>query len=213
MRRLEYCGRPNPFLDIHGFVEAIRRRNPGITDAGVNYLVKHAVETREPRVPKRTVVLLGADILTADLTSLPAHRWLPDNVISMIEMYPPDTGELIEELDASAQKIVLRGKDPGRVNRLSIVSITGLMASYVWCEANEWLQWVSEHDYDLILAHGRKRFRDPDVHGPHREVRSYEAPAVERQVFTVKDVQEGEPDRFLNERTIKNYVSGAELAG
>ena len=71
------------------------------------------------------------------------------------------------------------------------MSHRNLSRTYSWCFANNWLQEVTDADYDLILSMpgmGQK-FRDPDIHGPYQDVRSYDGPGVvtQRHVAPLSD--------------------------
>lgn len=196
VRRLEFAPR-SPFHDIDGFVDRIRSAHPGISDQGVSQAVKRALTGFKPRHPSRVVHLYGADILTADLTQLPAWPHITDGEKRRIQQYPIAGGEVIPtDVDAVARRMVqedLAGRiNAARINRSVLISPPGLRQTYVWRASNGWVQEVQDADYDLILSTpaNRRLFRDPDIHGPYVPVRSYDAQG--EVIATARNLREAE---------------------
>lgn len=187
-RRLEFAPR-SPFHDIEATVTKIRQANPGITDMGVNQAVKRMLTGYKSRHKGRVIHLFGADIMAADLTTIPAWQWVTPGEQRRVMQYPVDTGERVpNDVDGPVRRMVqeeLRGRLNSRaVNRSVLISPPGLQQTYVWRHSNGWIQEVTDDDYALILSTptNRRLFRDPDIHGAYVPVRSYEAPG---EVITV----------------------------
>ena len=71
MKRLEFAPY-SPFHDIEATVAKLRASFPGISDDGVNQAVRRMVYGYKARHNGRVIHLFGADIMTADLTTIPA---------------------------------------------------------------------------------------------------------------------------------------------
>ena len=182
----------SPFHNIHATVRSIRARFPGITDHGVNQAVKRMLGGYNPRHPGRHVALFGADIMTATLEDLPTWPYLPDGQRRRLMDHPVTGGLVLDDTleadddpkrQALAQMEMANRLDRHAVNRSVLISPRGLSQTYVWSLNSGWVQEVTDADYALILKHpfSRSRFRDPDLHGPYENVRSYDGPGVVTQ--------------------------------
>lgn len=178
-RRLEFAPR-SPFHDIEGTVAKIRQANPGITDMGVNQAVKRMLTGYKSRHKGRIFHLFGADIMTADLTTIAAWPMIGEYERRRVSAHPIDAGARIpDDIEGPArramQEALVSRHDYHNVNRSSLISPPGLSQTYVWRLANDWMQEVADADYALILSTpaNRRLFRDPDIYGPYNVVRSY----------------------------------------
>lgn len=184
-RRLEYHGRKHAFENLASFVAMVKARYPSITPEGINQIVARNVANREARSPARMVQLLGADIMTSDLTTIPAWPFLGPQTQRDIATYPHDTGERVDELDARSQVRLVTGLVREKINRSALISPRGLQQTYVWSDATHWTQEVTDADYDLIM---RQRslaavLREPDLVGPYVEIRPYDVPVTAVHAF------------------------------
>lgn len=186
MKRIELAPL-SPFHDLEGTVRKIRAAKPGITDQGVNQAVKRMLDGYNPRTPGRIVHLFGRDILTEDVTSIPAWPWVGEGEKRRVLQHPVMGGETIpDDLVGITRKmrqeeLAGRGSEArASINRSVLISPPGLQQTYVWRLATGWVQEVTDADYDLILSTpaNRRLFRDLDIHGPYVDVRSYEAPRI-----------------------------------
>ena len=206
-RRLDLAPK-SPFHDIEGFVGRVRAAHTGITDAGVNHVVKRSLDGYNPRHSGRVVHLYGADIMTADLSSIPAWDLITPEEQRRIAEHPMDTGERIDPENVKVSQLELaRRLDRRNVNRSVLISPRGLSRSYVWRLSSAWVQEVTDDDYALILSvQGNTRiFRDPDIHGPYTDARSYDAPPT--ATYITKD--QGDVDALMRELTRRPQWSGA----
>jgi hypothetical protein len=185
MPRLEFASY-SPFHDIEGTVAKLKAKHPTISDHGINVAVKRMLDGYKPRHKGLVVHLYGADILTADLEDIPAWPWVSDAEKRRIQKYPIDKGERVpNDVDAEVRRMVqeeMAGRlSPWMIHRSVLISPPGLQQTYVWRQANDWIQEVTDADYALILStpYNRRHFRDPDIHGPYVPVRSYDTPGEE----------------------------------
>lgn len=220
MRRIELAPL-GPFHDLEATVAKIRAAHPGITDRGVNQAVKRMLDGYKPRHKGRIVYLFGADIMTAQLDAIPAWPWLSDGAKARLLEHPIAGGTCLPETvdgddDPKRIDLVQAGLVNAHyrrdVNRSVLISPRGLSQTHVWRIDNDWMQEVTEADYRLIFAHpaSRRRFRDPDLHGPYQDVRSYEAPGIvtHREVSTsMRDVE------YMLRQTSRNQTwQGSDLS-
>ncbi len=208
-RTLIYYGRRNPFENIASFVAMVKTRYPAITTEGIDQIVARQVAYRAPRSPARIVQLLGADILSADLTTIPAWPYLGEQTKRDIERYPAETGERVDELDAASQVRLVTGLVKEKINRSALISPRGLQQTYVWSQATAWTQEVTDADYDLILKQQPLAavLRDPDLTGPYVEIRPYDVPVANTYAFN--DMQEAQ--RFHDDLKRHPQFAGVDL--
>jgi hypothetical protein len=212
-RRLELAPY-SPFHDIEGTVAKIRAQHPGITDMGVNQAIKRMLTGYKPRHKGRIVHLFGADILTADLTTIAAWPVMGDWEKRRLSLYPIDTGDRIpDDIEGPARRamqeaLATRG-DIRNVNRSVLISPPGLSRTYVWRQSNGWMQEVSDDDYALILSTpaNRRTFRDPDIYGAYVPVRSYDAPG--NVVATARNLRDA--DYLIRQTQRRPSWSGADV--
>lgn len=188
MKRIELAP-VGPFHNLERTIESIKAAYPGITPLGVDQAIKRMLDGYKPRTPGRIVHLYGADIMTADLETIPAWPWMGDGEKRRILDHPITGGETIpDDLTGALRKmrqeeLAGRGREArALINRSVLISPPGLRQSYVWRLTNGWVQEVQDTDYDLILSTpaNRRLFRDPDIHGPYQDVRSYADPGIVR---------------------------------
>lgn len=209
-RNLTYHGRKHAFENLASFVAMVKARYPSITPEGINQIVARNVASREARSPSRMVQLLGADIMTADLTTIPAWPFLGPQTQRDIASYPHDTGERVDELDAKSQVRLVTGLVKEKINRSALISPRGLQQTYVWSDATQWTQEVTDADYDLIL---RQRslaavLRDPErAGGVYVEIRPYDVPVT--TVHPFNDMMEA--SRFHDDMTSSPHFAGIDL--
>jgi len=209
-----------PFHDLEATVARIRAAHPGITDRGVNQAVKRMLNGYKPRHKGRIVYLFGADIMTAQIDAIPAWRWLSDGAKARLLEHPTEGGTCLPEtvdgdddqtrIDLVQAGLINEHYRKG-VNRSVLISPRGLSQTYVWRIENDWLQEVTPADYRLIFAHpaSRRRFRDPDRHGPYQDVRSYDGPNIvtHREVSrSMRDVE-----YMLRQTTAAKNWQGSDL--
>jgi hypothetical protein len=199
MKRLEFAPK-SPFQNIHGTAANLRANHPGISDHGVNQAVKRMLMgsrlTRldnnttqqvhpgyKPRTKWRVVHLFGADIMTADLTQIPAWNWIAPGEKGRLVMHPITSGVTIpDDLTGKdrrdAQEILAKQYPPSGINRSVLIGLPGLQQTYVWRIENGWMQEVTDHDYDLITStpSNLQMFSNPDINGEYVPARSYAAP-------------------------------------
>ena len=208
-RTLIYTGRRNPFENIASFVAMVKARYPAITKEGIDQIVARQVAYRAPRSPARIVQLLGADIMTADLATIPAWPFLGPETRRDIEQCPQDTGERVDEMDAASQVRLVTGLVKGKINRSALISPRGLQQTYVWSDATQWTQEVTDADYDLIMQQRSLAavLRDPDLTGPYVEIRPYDVPVANTYAFP--NMQEAQ--RFHDDLKRHPQFAGVDL--
>lgn len=206
---LDYTGRRNPFENISSFVAMVKARYPAITKDGIDQLVARQVAYRKPRSPARIIQLLGADILSADLTGIPAWPYLGEQTKRDIARYPADTGERVDELDAKSQVRLVTGLVKEKINRAALISPRGLQQTYVWSETTAWTQEVTDADYDLILQQKALAavLRDPERVGPYIDIRPYDVPV--EHVYAFNDMQEAK--RFHDDLKRHPQFAGVDV--
>lgn len=173
-----------PFHDLAATVDKIKNAYPGITDKGVNQAIQRMLGSYNPRTPGRIVHLFGADIMTEHLETIEAWPWIGDGEKRRLQDHPISGGEMIPD-DVTGvlrkmrqEELAGRGREArAHINRSVLISPPGLQQTYVWRLSRGWMQEVLEADYHLILSSpaNRRLFRDPDIHGPYRDVRSYDS--------------------------------------
>lgn len=217
-RTIVFSGGRNPWEDIHGFKAYVKAKHPGISDKGINQVVKLAVGEYQPRIvhqdgsTARIVMLFGADIMTADLETLPAWPYLAPSAKQRLADHPIVGGATVDPENVQLSRAELANRlERHTVNRSALVSIAGMEQSYVWSADTPvpWTQMVSENDYHLIMGSPQRRlFRDPDLHGPYVPVRSYDAYQVaERHTGNKSDLV-----HYIKETTRQPQWSGADVA-
>lgn len=186
MPRLSYHGGKNPFVDIHAFTAHAKATYPGITQDGINHLVKLSLDNLRERQRNRVYTLFGADIMCEHPEDLAIWPHLPRSHKERVLAHPLVGGTRVEEYEdhrVAQMELALR-LDRRAVNRSVLISPRGLEYTYVWRQSLSWEQEVSQKDYDLLMsvAPVRRLLKDPEIVGPYQPVRSYEAPVIERHV-------------------------------
>jgi len=153
-RNLTYFGRKHAFENLASFVAMVKTRYPSITPEGINQIVARNVANREARSPARMVQLLGGDIMTADLATIPAWPFLGPQTQRDIASYPHATGERVDELDAKSQVRLVTGLVKEKINRSALISPRGLQQTYVWSDATQWTQRRLRPDPAAAVARG-----------------------------------------------------------
>ncbi len=208
-RTLEYHGRKHAFENLPSFVAMVKARYPAITPEGINQIVARNVANREARSPSRMIQLLGADIMTADLTTIPAWPFLGPQTRRDIATYPHATGERVDELDAKSQIRLVTGLVKEKINRSALISPRGLQQTYVWSQATAWTQEVTDADYDLILKQRSlaRVLRDPERVDPYVEIRPYDVPVT--AVHEFDDMMEA--SRFHDDMQRHPHFAGVDI--
>lgn len=215
MKRLDFAPK-SPFHDLDGFIANIKKAHPAVTDHGVERAIKRALDGYNPRHAGRVHHLYGADIMTATVEDIPAWPHITPPEQDRIREHPVDAGERIDpDTDPGIRNLLqmeLAGRlDRRTVHRSVLISPRGLQCSYVWRQSTGWVQEVTDHDYRLILAvQGHTHlFRDPDIHGPYVDVRSYAgAPVTERH----ETRSQSDVDALMRDYTRRPTWSGADLS-
>lgn len=224
MTLIEFAPR-SPFHDIEGTVRRIREKFPTITDLGVNQAVARMLDSGQPRGYKprtkgRFVYLFGADIMSADIESIPAWPYMNDAVRERILSHPTEGGITLEEKvagddDPTQIELIQAGLANSQyragVNRSVLISPRGLQNTYVWCYENRWLQDVTDADARLILGvrGADQKFRDRTIHGPYEDVRSYEGPNIVR---TRIEAPASEADYIMRQLKAAKSWQGTDLS-
>jgi hypothetical protein len=213
MRTLEYTGGVSPFVDIKSFVDKIRKDRPGITDIGVDQLVKRTVMALDPRFKGRFVSLFGADIMSADVEDIPAWNYLPPIQQRRILAHPINGGIMVDSEDPRfSQRELVGANNHAEINRSALISPPGLTQTYCWCHQTNWLQDMPEEDYNRIRAEPalRRLFRDPNVHGLYLAPRSYQNTLV-RERHIARDASD---IKVLKKQYSRSHaVQGVTLEG
>jgi len=202
----------SPFHDINGFVANIRAAHPGISDKGVDQSIKRALDGYNPRHSGRVVHLFGADIMAATVEDIPAWPYITAGEQQRILDHPMETGERVDDHDGKVSQLELANRlNRESVNRSVLISPRGLQQTYVWRLTTNWIQDVTNDDYNLILSEqgNRRLFRDPEIHGPYVDVRSYANPPVLSRMVTA---DQRDIDAFMRERTHRPSWSGVDTA-
>lgn len=193
-----YTGLRNPAQNPKGFIDSVRKKYSNISNHDIQILYTRAVMLAQP--PKSSRMLLGRDILSDDVESLPWWKHLAPYYRRLILDHPVDSGMLLKGGSAEVKKALAYqgGQQRSSINRESLVSIPGLENTYVWCKMNAWAQDVSPHDLDLIRAQQagsmrafNRSIRVLEEDGPYEYVRPYgNAHVRERfKARTVDDIQ------------------------
>lgn len=209
-RVLVWSGGTNPFANLPAFVAHVKTKYPGISDKGLSQIVKRSLDLYDPGHSRKVVHLFGADILTADLESIPAWPYIAPGEQQRLRDHPHDRGERVDEDNVKVSQLELaRSLNRQAVHRSALISPRGLQQTYVWSTATNWQQEVTDHDYDLILATpGQRRlFRDLEVSGPYAPIRSYDVyPVVSRHAGNA-----GTLNDFIKDRTRTPQWAGTDL--
>lgn len=151
-RTLEYLGRTRIRRDPVATEAEVRRRHPGLSEAGVIEVVRGLL-FQDPGRPEMLVVhLWGADILSDDPT--PIRAW------ALATRY--------------WREVILNADE---AKRRDMIDPKGLSASYVWRREGRWVQEVSDEDVEVIRqSAARTWFRDPERFGPFTPQRAFDFP-------------------------------------
>ena len=191
MRTLEYTGYKNVQESqetLQKFVDRLLKTYPGIkTIDQIRSAIYRATVERKQRFRAgeggTVTVFFGADIMSDEPLSNPAWQFMPAGW---------------------AQAILSQSTDLREAMR----TVKGLSQTYFFTWHNNWLQEVTDEDYDLIMtSQYRKMFKDPEIHGLHVEVRAYDGIKMER--ISVNSLEESQ--RVLAERKQRNWKHGADL--
>lgn len=214
-RRLEYTGGIHPFAGpgIGFFAEQIRKRQPGITDRGVNEVVMRMVAQYDPRTKNRSVALLGDDIMTADPASLPVWDLLAPKIQRRILAHPFDTGERIDPLAERAIEMERMETLPRHAVNRSFLIWPPLKQTYCWRKNSPtpWTQEVRDDDYIVIMNDPihRRNFQDPDLKGPYQDVRAYDYANLAKERHIAHDMADVEALKRQYSRT--HHTQGVTL--
>lgn len=151
-RTLEFLSMSRIRRDPAAVEAEVRRRHPGLSEAGVIEVVRGLL-FQDPGRPEMLVVhLWGADILTGDPTTIPA--W------PLATLY--------------WREVILNA---GEAKRRAMIDPEGLSTSYVWSKAGNWVQEVSDEDVEVIRqSRARTWFRDVQRFGPFTPHRAFDFP-------------------------------------
>ena len=126
--------------------------------------------------------------MTDDLTSIEAWPYLGALWRHELTLYPVNGGVVVDE-DSDLRTMTLQGaiasKGQRSINRRSLVVPRGIRRTYVWCNANQWIQDVLDHDVKIIretpiLQHC---FQSAEVSRGELVIQGYERPVKEQIGF------------------------------
>lgn len=158
-KRLTFIGHDVLRRDPITFLEGLRQRFPNVSETGIQAIAKRELGKKPPRYDQYVQGLFGEDILTDDVTTIAAWRWL--------------TPILRREVQQASLE-----------QRRAMVDPKGLSATYVWRKDNGWVQEVTDSDADILRASGaRTWFRDTDMFGTHVPTRMWDFPVIETHTF------------------------------
>lgn len=158
-KRLTFIGHDVLRRDPVKFLDGLRQRFPNVSETGIQEIAKRELGKTPPRYDRYVQCLFGEDILTDDVTTIPAWRWLTPILRRQIQGVP------IEQ-------------------RRELVDPKGMSATYVWRKDNGWVQEVTDSDADILRAsNARTWFRDTDAFGTHVPTRMWDFPVIESQSF------------------------------
>ena len=164
--RLEFIGREVIRKDPMKFLEQLRAKFPNVSEKGLHAIAGAEFEKRHPRTPRMVVHLFGRDILSDDLTSIPAWPLID----------PKEKRVLVNATRERREQMI----DPQELSR-----------TYVWRQSAGWVQEVTDHDADVLRrSTARGWFRNIDAHGPFVPTRAWDFPVKERHTAgTLADAQ------------------------
>lgn len=194
MRTLEYMGSPGPWRDIAKFVAAVKAASPHLDDVQIMAVVHRENARKRPRHSKRTFHIFGADILSDDLQSMDAwpylhHIWKRD-----LSKYPLEGGRHIRSTDEDAPvhlQTAIASHSAHQVNRRTLLVPAGLSKTYVWCQANNWMQDVADTDVAIIRNTRTLNlmFRDPHLADGPLQIQDYRRQAT-GEIYKFKTADE-----------------------
>ena len=144
----------------------------------------------KPRHDSSHWQVFGRDILTDDLHSIPAWRFIDSWWQQNLPLFPLTGGEVITGVDAAQRlKAAIDSLGIQRVNRRSLLIPDGLTHSYVWCKANRWVQEVADPDVSVLRTTPmlNQCFRSAAHADNPVTPRTYEYGGTERHAFTSFD--------------------------
>lgn len=180
---LEFIGQAGPWRDIAKFVAAVKAASPHLDDAQIMAIVHRENARKRPRHSKWTFHVFGADILSDDLQSMDAWGYLPSRWQRDLPMYPVQGGRLIRTTDDDAPihlQTAIAQNGAHQVNRRSLMVPDGLSKTYVWCQANNWMQEVADADVAIIRNTPilKLMFRDPNLASGPLQIQDYRRQAT-----------------------------------
>lgn len=160
--RLEFISYSVVRRDPQKLRAVLKAKYPTVSDDNLERITEVELWKHKPRLPHTEVLLFGRDVLTADLTTIPA--W--------------------DAMSAKARRFLERHARAGTLGQA--ISIDDLSTTYVWNRGNAWVQEVADSDLPRIRASkAGKWFRDYDAHGPWPGFpRAWEFPVAEREAFS-----------------------------
>ncbi len=176
-RRIQFSGGPNPWTDIEKFIAKLRKAKVGISDLGIQQMVKRATGLHDPLTSNRVIILLGADIMSENVQLEPWWPDLPFSQANRLLSHPISGGAMVDNEDAKASQLsLLSRQDYGSINRSALVSPRGLTRTYIFMHRDGFIQDVEDRDADLILSFPttKRLFQDVGLVGVYEEVSSYQ---------------------------------------
>lgn len=187
MIRLEYIGQPGPHRDPERFVKAVRAAKPSLTDDDIVTIVRRGNARFKPRWERALWQVFGADILTDDLTQIEAWSLIEPNWQELLGMFPVEGGQLMPETPegVEALNMAIQSRNLAGINRRVLMRPPGLSRSYVWRDANAWIQEVADADAKILRETPvlNQCFRNVDQANGPVLVQSYEYGVSDRQQF------------------------------
>lgn len=179
VRTLEFMGQPGPWRDIKKFVAAVKAASPHLDDAQIMAVVHRENARKRPRHTRQRFHVFGADILSNDLQSMDAWPYLHDIWKRDLPMYPLEGGRHIRSTDEDAPvhlQTAIASHSAHQVNRRTLLVPEGLSKTYVWCQANNWMQDVA--DADVVILRNTPilnlMFRDPSLASGPLQIQGYQ---------------------------------------
>lgn len=160
-KRLEFISYSIVRRNPRQFLLALREKYPTVSERDLERIAEVELWKHKPRLAHTEAFLLGADVVTDDITT--------------IAVWPV--------LSAKAKRWFQR-HNAAQLNAMR--EPQGLTQTYVWNRRNDWVQEVADADLPLIRASKAGRwFRDYDLYGPWPGFpRAWELPVAERETFT-----------------------------
>lgn len=156
-KRLEFVSYSIHARDRRAFIDTLKVKYPTVSDDNLERIAEQELWKIKPRLPHTEAFLIGADVLTDDITTIEAWKDLGPKSRRFFQSH---TGQQLFAM-----------RDP-----------QGLSKTYVWNRGNRWIQEVADTDLPILRASKAKSwFRDYDAYGPWPGfARSWEFPVAER---------------------------------
>lgn len=193
--QLEYLGAPGPWRNIEKFVAAVKAASPHLDDTQIMAVVHRENARKRPRHNRRVFHMFGADILSDDLQSMDAWPYLHHTWKRDLPLYPIQGGKHIRSTDDDAPVILqtaIASHGIHHVNRRTLLVPAGLSKTYVWCQANNWMQEVADADVAIIRDTPvvKYMFRDPNIADGPLRIENYRREPIPGEIYRFSSVED-----------------------